>query len=464
MLLKIIFDAVLINVSFILAYFVRFKILFFITPDSIPIFEQYLSVLVFVTLIWLAIFKLIGLYDERKCTSLIDELASLFVGVAFGTLVLVGLLFLYREFWVSRLVIVNAWWIAFLLLTLMRIFLFTLKRGLQARGWGVKNTIIIGCGEIAQALALKISKNKSLGYRLNAFFTDSEGKQGQSFHGISVLGKIDQVKQFVRTRGVKEIIIADVELSVETVLDIITECERFGLEFKIVPGILELIATRIDVDELAGIPLITVTEIQLKGFNAAIKRLADISLSLVCIVIFLPVWLIFPILIKLTSKGPILFNQKRVGKDQQPFAMFKFRSMVKGADELVDQLQELSEAEGHLFKIKDDPRITPLGKFMRHWSVDELPQLFNVLLGTMSMVGPRPPLPREVANYKSWHKKRLRIRPGITGPWQVSGRSLLPFDDMVRLDIYYIENWSLWLDFKIMVRTIPVVLFGTGAY
>src|SRR3989339_500472 len=429
MLLKIIFDAVLINVSFILAYFVRFKILFFITPDSIPIFEQYLSVLVFVTLIWLAIFKLIGLYDERKCTSLIDELASLFVGVAFGTLVLVGLLFLYREFWVSRLVIVNAWWIAFLLLTLMRIFLFTLKRGLQARGWGVKNTIITGCGEIAQALALKISKNKSLGYRLNAFFTDSEGKQGQSFHGISVLGKIDQVKQFVRTRGVKEIIIADVELSVETVLDIIT-----------------------------------VTEIQLKGFNAAIKRLADISLSLVCIVIFLPVWLIFPILIKLTSKGPILFNQKRVGKDQQPFAMFKFRSMVKGADELVDQLQELSEAEGHLFKIKDDPRITPLGKFMRHWSVDELPQLFNVLLGTMSMVGPRPPLPREVANYNSWHKKRLRIRPGITGPWQVSGRSLLPFDDMVRLDIYYIENWSLWLDFKIMVRTIPVVLFGTGAY
>jgi lipopolysaccharide/colanic/teichoic acid biosynthesis glycosyltransferase len=144
--------------------------------------------------------------------------------------------------------------------------------------------------------------------------------------------------------------------------------------------------------------------------------------------------------------------------------MLKFRSMVADAEKMFPKLAPLSEVEGHLFKIKDDPRITPLGKFMRRFSIDELPQLFNVLSGQMSLVGPRPPLPCEVEKYNAWHRKRLRVRPGITGPWQVSGRSLLPFEDMVRLDIYYIENWSLWLDFKILLRTIPVVFFGTGAY
>ena len=144
--------------------------------------------------------------------------------------------------------------------------------------------------------------------------------------------------------------------------------------------------------------------------------------------------------------------------------MFKFRSMAKDAEERLPELAGLSETEGHLFKIKDDPRITPLGRFMRRYSIDELPQLLNVFFGHMSLVGPRPPLPREVAKYNAWQLKRLRVRPGITGPWQVSGRSLLPFEDMVRLDIYYIENWSLWLDIKILLRTVPVVLTGRGAY
>ncbi|MFH1826373.1 MAG: sugar transferase [bacterium] len=236
------------------------------------------------------------------------------------------------------------------------------------------------------------------------------------------------------------------------------------MEFKIVPGILELIASRLDVDELGGVPLLTVTEIQLKGLKALVKRLSDIVFSLVGIIIISPVYLLFIILIKVTSKGPIFFVQERIGLDEKVFPMFKFRSMVANAEEILPQLANQSEAEGHLFKIKDDPRMTPLGKFMRHWSIDELPQLFNVLLGQMSLVGPRPPLPREVTKYSSWHKKRLRVRPGITGSWQVSGRSLLPFEDMVRLDIYYIENWSLWLDIKILLRTVPVVLFGSGAY
>jgi exopolysaccharide biosynthesis polyprenyl glycosylphosphotransferase len=464
MLLKLIIDVILINVSFILAYFFRFRVLLFITPDSIPIFEQYLNVLVFVTIIWLAIFKLVGLYEEKKFTTLLDEIASLFFGATLSSLVLLGLLFLYREFWFSRLVIANAWWIALLFLGLVRVIFFESQRIARLKGIGLRNTLILGAGEMGQVLALKIIGDRSLGYRMIGFLDDDLVKLGKSYHGIPVLGEVSKVKKIIEEKKIGEIIIASTEISAEKILDIITECEKYGVEFKIVPGILELIASRVDVDELGGVPLLTVTEIQLKGFNAAVKRSADVILSSILILLLSPLFIVFSVLIKLTSHGPVFFVQERIGLDGNIFHMFKFRSMIKDAEKLFPQLEPLSEVNGYLFKMKEDPRITPLGKFMRRFSIDELPQIFNVFFGQMSLVGPRPPLPREVEKYSAWHKKRLRVRPGITGPWQVSGRSLLPFEDMVRLDIYYIENWSLWLDFKILLRTIPVVLFGSGAY
>jgi len=317
---------------------------------------------------------------------------------------------------------------------------------------------------MGQLLAFKISTDQTLGYQAVGFLDDDSAKQGKSYHQIPVLGTIAVVTEIIQQRKIEEVIIASAKFPDQKVLEVITECEKFGVEFKIVPGILELIASRVDIDELAGVPLLTVSEIRLQGLNAVVKRLADIVLSSLGILLLLPIYILFALLVKVTSAGPILFAQERVGLDGKTFNMFKFRSMVKDAEEHLAELESRSETAGHLFKIKEDPRITPLGKFMRRFSIDELPQLFNVFFGQMSLVGPRPPLPREVEKYTSWHMKRLRVRPGITGPWQVSGRSLLPFDDMVRLDIYYIENWSLWLDFKILLRTIPVVLFGLGAY
>jgi len=445
--MRIIIDGLLVAISFCLAYLLRFKVLLFITPGTIPLFEDYTKVLIFITLIWLAIFQLLGLYDKKKMSGLIDELAGLFLAVSIGSLLLLGLLFLYREYWVSRLVIFNAWIITFVILAIWRLVAHGINYSRYLNGWGLKNVLILGGGEMGELLALKIRQNRLLGYRL-----------------IGVLDDTTNVRQLVKTQKVQEILIASARFSDNQVLDIITECENLGVEFKLIPGILELIASRIDVDELGGLPLLTVSEIQLKGFKALIKRSVDICFSLFFIMLFSPIFIIFPVLIKLTSKGPLLFFQARLGKDGKPFPMFKFRSMVANAEDLLPELKEKSETEGHIFKIKNDPRMTPLGRFMRHWSIDELPQLFNVLFGQMSLVGPRPPLAREVEKYSSWHKKRLRVRPGITGAWQVAGRSLIPFEEMVRLDLYYIENWSLWLDFKILLKTIPVVLFGHGAY
>jgi len=464
MIIKILGDAALINLSFLLAYYLRFKVLLFITPPTLPVFEQYLRILIFVTLVWLAIFKLVGLYEEKKFTALIDEVALLFVGVTFSSLVLLGLLFLYRELWFSRLVIANAWWISFFLLGAFRVVIFSVNRALHQFGMGLKKTLILGAGEIGQTLVAKMVEDKGLGYIPVGFLDNNPLHLGKAYRGVPVLGDLSKTKDFVKQLGVEEIIIADPSLPTEKILDVITECERLGVEFKLVPGILELIATRVDADELAGVPLLTISEIRLKGFNALLKRSLDLIVSTIALIILLPLFGLVAILIKLTSPGPVFFVQERVGLDGKIFKMFKFRSMIKEAEKIFPQLEPFSEVEGHLFKMKEDPRITPLGRFLRRYSIDELPQLINVFRGEMSLVGPRPPLPREVEKYNPWQRKRLRVRPGITGPWQISGRSLLPFEDMVRLDLYYIENWSLWLDFKILMRTIPVVLLGRGAY
>jgi exopolysaccharide biosynthesis polyprenyl glycosylphosphotransferase len=449
MIFKALADAFLIVFSFVLAYFLRFKVMLFISPATVPILEKYLSTLVFVTLVWLAVFKLVGLYENRRHTAFVDEIAALFGAVTLSTFILFGLLFLYRELWFSRLVVLNVWWLAFLLLGLLRLFILLTGRLLHYSGLRVRNTLILGTGEIAATLAERMKNDRGLGYRVVGLLEPDD---------------LARIKNVIREQKVNEVLIASVDIPAEKTLDIITECERFGVEFKIVPGILDLIASRVDVDELAGVPLLTVSEIRLQGLNAFLKRALDIGLTGFGLLIISPLLLLIALLVKLTSPGPVFYTQERIGLDGKPFRIFKFRSMIAEADQVFSQLEGKSEVAGHLFKMKADPRVTPLGTFMRRFSLDELPQLLNVLLGQMSLVGPRPPLPREVVKYNAWHLKRLRVRPGITGPWQVSGRSHLPFDDMVRLDIYYIENWSLWLDLKILLRTVPVVLTGLGAY
>jgi exopolysaccharide biosynthesis polyprenyl glycosylphosphotransferase len=220
----------------------------------------------------------------------------------------------------------------------------------------------------------------------------------------------------------------------------------------------------VSIDALNGVPLIGVKDVALQGFNLVVKRVLDFGLGAVALIIAAIPMSIIALAIKLNSSGPVLFKQTRVGRGGRTFTCYKFRTMVKDADKLLEELRHLNEVDGPIFKIKNDPRLTRVGKFLRQTSLDELPQVFNILKGEMSWVGPRPPTPNEVEKYSDWQRKRLDVTPGLTGLWQVSGRSDLSFDEMVKLDLYYAENWTLAVDITIMIRTVPAVLKREGAY
>jgi exopolysaccharide biosynthesis polyprenyl glycosylphosphotransferase len=247
-------------------------------------------------------------------------------------------------------------------------------------------------------------------------------------------------------------------------MTIMSQCERHNISTRIVPDMFQMRLSHMQVEQIAGVPMIGVREVSISGLNQLIKRTIDVSVTGLALVLSAPLACLLTLMIKMESPGPILFKQQRVGKNGHLFTIYKFRSMVDGADDQKDALLYLNEADGPLFKIKNDPRLTRVGKLMRRLSLDELPQLYNVLTGDMSLIGPRPPVPAEVEQYQEWHKRRLEVAPGMTGLSQISGRSALTFDETALLDIYYIENWSPALDTKILLQTIPKVLFGNGAY
>jgi exopolysaccharide biosynthesis polyprenyl glycosylphosphotransferase len=247
-------------------------------------------------------------------------------------------------------------------------------------------------------------------------------------------------------------------------MGLVRSCESQGVRARVVPDVFQLSLNRVDMDDIGGIPLMGLKETRLPRAARLLKRGLDFTFALLALLALSPFLVVVALAIRIDSRGPALFTQRRVGESGRVFSIYKFRSMRQGAEEEQAQLKAHNESTGPLFKMRDDPRRTRLGPWLRRFSVDELPQFINVLRGEMSVVGPRPGLPSEVAEYQPWHRQRLEVPPGITGLWQVSGRSELNFDEMCLLDIYYIENWSLALDLTIMLRTLPHILFGDGAY
>jgi exopolysaccharide biosynthesis polyprenyl glycosylphosphotransferase len=325
------------------------------------------------------------------------------------------------------------------------------------------DTLIVGTNREAQNLAELLAASK-LGYRPLGFVSTGSS-DGAAPGGLPVLGTIGGLRQLISQTGASCVFVASTAVGADDVKSVLKARRLDGVEIRVTanfPGTLS--ATRVTPQSVGGLLALSVHPVRLTRTQAIAKRTFDVVLSAAGVLLAAPLLAVIALVIKLETPGPVLFRQERVGLHRQRFKLLKFRTMVVGAEHMLADLAVHNEADGPLFKIRNDPRVTRVGRFLRRYSLDELPQLWNVLIGEMSLVGPRPPLPREVDAYEDWQLDRLEVRPGITGLWQVSGRSELPFDEYVRLDLFYIENWSLASDLFILAKTVPMLLAARGAY
>ena len=429
------------------AYQIRFSTISGLRPvtEVIP-YHLFLNIILVIAAIWIAIFSVSGLYAIRASRRAIDEIASIFLACSTGILLIIVGIFFRRELFASRFVVLASWVLAFVFVVIERAIVRVIQHAVLTRGIGVHNLVIIGKNGAAGDIVGYTNAHPSLGYRIVERFDDVDDALFSSLVSRMQTGRID------------EIIMASPGASKEETLRVLDFCNEFHLMFRYTADLFDTQASNIDIQTLAGIPIIEIKRTRLDGWGKILKRTFDIIGSSILLVLLSPFLLVIGTIIKLDSDGPIIKTLERVGEGGKYFKLYKFRSMVKNAEALKEQLLDKNERNGPLFKMKNDPRITRIGRFLRRTSIDELPQLINVLKGEMSLVGPRPHEPDEVARYEKHHKKLLTIKPGITGMAQTSGRSNLTFDDEARLDTYYIENWSLKLDIQILSKTPWVVL------
>jgi exopolysaccharide biosynthesis polyprenyl glycosylphosphotransferase len=464
-LLNWVLDLALVNGSFLLAYLIRYPLGF---PSRVSEFNyvplrDFLPADLTLTLFVAVILPYTGLYRRSRGVAWASKLSSIFSGMTVSIGLLIVSSYLSRLYAESRGLYLIVWGLAIVLLALDKLALGWLRTSLHKRGVGVENLLVIGGSDMAKMMMQHVAASPGLGYRLMGFLDDFSYPDGR-FGRFAHLGRIDQLASVVDASDISEVIIALPTAAHQKVWDVVNRCQEQNVRYRVVPDLFEMSLSRLDVDDIAGIPLIGFRESAIAGPNLVLKRALDIALSLLICILSLPLWILVPIAIKLDSRGPVLFRQIRVGRDGRHFTFFKFRSMRQGADTEWQDLRALNEVDGPILKIRKDPRLTRIGKILRRTSMDELPQVLNVLRGDMSLVGPRPPLPAEVIQYEPWQLKRLSVAGGMTGLWQVSGRSHLNFEEMVMMDLYYIENWSLGLDLKILLRTVPAILKGTGSF
>ncbi|MCL4370152.1 MAG: sugar transferase [Chloroflexi bacterium] len=458
-------DLLALNLSFLGAYFLRYVLqLGGEVPGEFDVsYPDYVPVQAGMTAILLVTFVLKGMYRLPRGVSWLQEVSALFSTTSMGVMVLFAAVSMTRYPASSRALFIYFWLLAVASVGLGRLAHRLLMLLFRRRGVGVRRVLVVGGGNpLGRRIMHSIATERSGGARVVGFV---DVEPGEDFGRFRCLGTCDEVARVVDEQGVDEIVIALPAASNEERMRIIGHCRRRNVSFRVVPDLLQLQIDKVDVDTVNGLPLLAVRSgPQIRGWNLFVKRVLDVTVGVTLLTVLSPVLVLVAVAIKLDSPGPVLFRQTRVGRDGIAFTLYKFRSMKQGAEEELDQVLHMNEVTGPIFKIRNDPRMTAVGRLLRRTSLDEIPQLLNVLYGDMSLVGPRPPLPQEVQKYEEWHLRRLEVSPGITGLWQVSGRSEVPFDEMVMLDIYYVENWSLGMDISILLRTIPAVLTGGGAF
>ncbi len=445
--------------SLLLAYTLRFYTDIVPVTKGIPPLSLYLQALYPMLVIWPIVFKLCGLYLPRRGHSKIDEFVTVFQAVTLGTLFLITFNFFFFPLTTySRLGLLYFWAIDVFLIGIGRALFHDLISYARSKGYNLRHILIAGAGELGQLLVRKARYYSGLGLNVRGFVDDDPAKQGKIIEGVPVLGTLDDLREVIQTHQIQQLFIALPLSAHERLISILSTLDREYVDIKVVPDLVQYVALKGGVDELDGIPIVTLRETPLQGWNSIIKRGFDILLSLIGIILFAPVMIILAILIKLTSPGPILYVQQRMGLDGRVFNMYKFRSMYVNAE----------QRTGAVWAKKNDPRRTKIGAFMRRTSLDELPQLFNVLKGEMSLVGPRPERPPFVEQFTEKFPQyilRHKVKSGMTGWAQVNGwRGNTSIEKRIEYDLYYIANWSLLFDIKILLLTLWKGMVNDHAY
>jgi exopolysaccharide biosynthesis polyprenyl glycosylphosphotransferase len=479
----VIADAFAAALSFMLAFYTRERISVFASTEGFTWsnrFAPYGALLVFVVAIRLLSFRYCNLYRVRGEFSFVDDSIRIFKATAIGSLLIVAAAFLYRggfefrAFSYARGVFVADFIFVLVSIGALRFLTRAVQMFVRSRQINLIPTLVVGRGPEATLFIREMRERPALGYRVIGVVDTTRVDAQMSYEDVPVIGTLDSLPEVIRDSGANEVIIADADVNADALFEVMMRCgRRRGVEFRIAPSLFNCLPRKTEIDQIGVLPMIRLFREPLSSGARILKRTFDLIVAALTIVVLFPLWLVIALIIKLDSTGPVFYTQERVGMDGRLFLLYKFRTMKAGADpELHREYQKAfiaGRAEANVgndskptYKLLADPRITKIGKLLRRSSLDEVPQLLNVMLGDMSIVGPRPPIPYEVEAYELWHRKRLDMKPGLTGLWQVSGRNRLPFEEMVRLDLFYIENWSLLLDLKIILRTGLVMIGGQG--
>ena len=464
-------DIALTSVAFFGAFFLRDVVIPHIAPDQFPTglfpLAEYLKIYPLVLVIWSVLLFTYHSYHSHRTIPVTTEALTTIRVVFVGIAVLATIAYLMPLRQLSR-----AWFILFgalaaVLLVAEKVVLRLVARYVRAKGLNYRTVVIVGTGRRAIDVARVINDHKYWGYKILGFVSDGH-RLANGWARYRVFGSVPDLRSLLESgmgigEPVDEIVFAVTRKKLDEMKQIFLFCEELGIRTRVAMNFFQNRVARIEIEELEGIPFLTFTTTPSNETQLAVKRLLDIAVSALLLLLAAPIILVVAAAIKLSSPGSVFFKQTRIGLNGRMFTLYKFRTMIEDAHHRREEVSHLNEMTGPVFKAKDDPRVTSVGRVLRRFSLDEIPQFWNVFRGDMSLVGPRPPIAEEVANYHRWHRRRLSMKPGLTCLWQISGRNNVDFDRWMQMDLQYIDNWSPLLDLKILLRTIPAVLSGRGA-
>ena len=454
-------------ISYMLAYLIStliYNVEPFLFPPKTEIRSSYFMFIIVLSMIYEILFDLQKAYSYQRFTSLLREYTIILKVCFIGSLISISFLFLLGTKELQRTIFIVFFFTSILMFIIEKSILFYVASLIRSKGKNRKRVILIGTGTRARNFISTVNNNFNWGLDIVGMLTGDTESVGRDIEGIKIIDHYNNIQHVLKTVNPEEIIITISTKRFDQIRDVLEICEREGVAVRLNSDFFGHITKHVTIDNVFGLNIISFNMVRQSEIELLLKRIIDIIGSSIAIILFSPFMLIAAIGILFSDGKPILYNWNVIGINKKPFSSWKFRTMIKDADKYKGDLMDKNEMDGPVFKIKDDPRILKFGKWLRKWSIDETPQLFSVLKGNMSLVGPRPAGPLELDRYESWQRRKLSIKPGITCLWQVNGRNKInKFDDWVKLDLEYIDNWSLLLDIKILLKTIPSVILGKGA-